>query len=138
MNAAHELSPVLPKPRMMPPRPTPRSTPPAPLPATPTQTDEVLEVSDTSVYDVSEIRKTPSVPPPLPASVAAPTAIERRDRAASRALVVARTFGFFVTQLAVDGARGVRALAPELKTIAAGIRTRMIAQWARASARARG
>lgn len=135
MNAAQNLHSVLPKPRLVPPRPAPRSTPPPPLP---TQTDEVLEVSDTSIHDVSEIRKAHSVPPPLPTAKAQSTDIELAERAKPRALVAARTFGFFVAQLAVDGVRGVRALAPQLKIAAAGLRARMVAEWIRASARARG
>ena len=100
--------------RLLPPRPAPQSSFPPPLPPQPTVDDEVHEVSDTSVQDVSEIRSVR--PPPLPVVV--------KDRkVAHPGVVFARTIGFFVAHLTFDLFRWLRAFVK--------------AHWVRAAARAR-
>lgn len=117
-----------PAPRLVPPRPTPKSGFPPPLPASPsTVTDEVHEVSDTSIHEVSELReahpepKRAAKPPSLPPS-AMPAVLAREPRATHPGLVLARTIGFFVAQLGGDAFRSARAF--------------LKAHWVRASARA--
>jgi hypothetical protein len=116
MNAARQLVSELPMPRLVPPRPTPKSVPPPPM-------QEVIapEVSDTCIHEVAEMAKSsPELaralskpPPPLP----------RAARPSSRALVLPRTFAFFVTDLIIDGIRAARAT--------------LTARWHRAAQRAR-
>src|SRR5437870_3873858 len=103
MNAvARELSPS-PMPRLVPPRPTPKSSFPPPLPPASTLSEEVYEVSDTSIHDVVALREESAEPKPAPKprSVPPPLALVREPRAVHPGLVLARTIGFFVAHLAL-------------------------------------
>jgi hypothetical protein len=102
-------------PRLVVPRPTPKSVPPPAPPADATQ-----EISETAIHEVTALRASKSAPPPpLPST----RPIELQARTTHPGLLLARTIGFFVVALAVDGARTVRAY--------------LKAHWIRASARAR-
>ena len=93
-----------PTPRLVPPRPTPKkSSVPPPLPPVANEED-VIDVSDTAVHEF--------VAPPEPAP------IEREAKTQHPGVVLIRTMGFFVAQLAVN------------------LRAFVKAHWVRAAARA--
>jgi len=95
--------------RLLPPRPAPKSLPP-------TIEDVVHEVTDTCVNDVTDLPRSSVKPPPLPVKVT-------KRQAARPGVILARTIGFFVADLAFDLFRSMRAF--------------LKAHWVRAAARAR-
>lgn len=108
--------------KFSPPRPTPKKkSAPPPLPVATTPADEeVYDVSDTAIHEFVADDVAPPSAKVVPVAVAAP----REDaRARHPGLVLGRTLGFFLRDIARDVLRSVRAY--------------VHAHWVRAAARAR-
>lgn len=118
---AREFSPPRPAARLVPPRPSPKSVPP-PLPpaqtqATDSDSEEVMDVSDTAVHELVIEDLAPLMKKP---ENAAP--IERDTKPVHPGMMLLRTLGFFVSHMTMDVVRSVRAY--------------VAAHWVRARARA--